>query len=469
MQYRVGAYTVDAARKHVSRDGTEVVLPWRCFEALLLLVEAGGETVGREAFFQHLWPGLAVEESSLAKCISQLRRALPAAEGERELIETLPRVGYRLAAPVEYLANDISPDHLPTPAAPALKRSLWRALVIVVAVAVGAGWAWRSYSERQRFATAEARLHAAQEMTRKRDRESVAASIRLHQEAIAINPNYAAAYASLAQTMNKNLPFLGGRTPQEIVSIAERSVQLDPSCLSCRISYGFFLFYHGWRWSEAERQLREAQRMSGGDADSHANLAMLLAATGRQSEALSEIDKAIRISPYRAGWHAIRSSVLYFSGEYNQSILASQRAIALDSGYTAAYDWQSRAYSMSGRLHEGVRTLVPVRFAEHIGRLDAAYKRGGVQAELRELTDLTAGEAKRKMQCWRRDIWFTQQGEIEKALDEIEACYEIHNVNLAWIAVDPALQPLHEQPRFRSIVGQMGLQIGKNLSTASSP
>ena len=76
----------------------------RCFDALLLLVERRGELLDKDFLLHALWPDVVVEENSLAKVISDIRRAL----GETRdggCIETVPRRGYRFIAKVGVLRS----------------------------------------------------------------------------------------------------------------------------------------------------------------------------------------------------------------------------------------------------------------------------------------------------------------------------------------------------------------------------
>ncbi len=411
-----------------------------------MLIAARGETVARDELLRALWTDVAVEESSLPKCISQLRKAL--GDEHATLVETVPRLGYRLAAPAEEIIESA--------AAPPRRRWLMVAAAAIVLLAVAGAFAlWLPH--RNRIGEAERLYRESWLVSQKRDRESTATAIRLLQQAVQLNPKHAPAYAALSQTMHRNLPYLDEGAPAHIVAAARRSVELDAGCISCRISYGFFLFYYAWDWREAERHLRVALTGAPSTEDSHINMAMLLAATGRLSEASDAIDAAIRLNPYRAGSHAVQASILYFQKRYSDAIAAARRAISLDANYVAAADWHSRAATLAGRHSEGLGAILRIRFPEWSDKVNGAFTAKGKEAAWRELLNLTSAPDVRRAQCWRRDIWFLNAGEPEKALDEIELCLESHNVNLAWLAVDPALDPLRGHPRFLRVVRTMGL------------
>ncbi len=148
-RFRVGPCIVDIPRRRLSRDGSDIPLPWRSFEALRLLIAARGETVARDELLRALWTDVAVEESSLPKCISQLRKAL--GDEHATLVETVPRLGYRLAAPAEEIIESA--------AAPPRRRWLMVAGAAIVALAVAGAFAlWLPH--RNRGAEAERHLRA---------------------------------------------------------------------------------------------------------------------------------------------------------------------------------------------------------------------------------------------------------------------------------------------------------------------
>ncbi len=98
--YEFSGRRLDPARRQLTHGGRPVTLFPRCFDALLLLVEHRGELLDKDFLLQALWPDVVVDENSLAKVVSDIRRAL--GEGARDVgcIATVPRRGYRFVADV---------------------------------------------------------------------------------------------------------------------------------------------------------------------------------------------------------------------------------------------------------------------------------------------------------------------------------------------------------------------------------
>src|ERR1700722_18006218 len=102
--YRFGPFELDGAEYRLLRDGVEVPLQLKAFETLCILVERAGRLLTKDDLLRQLWPGTVVEENNLNKNISTLRKALGECSSGLSYIETVPRVGYRFAAPVAQVA-----------------------------------------------------------------------------------------------------------------------------------------------------------------------------------------------------------------------------------------------------------------------------------------------------------------------------------------------------------------------------
>jgi DNA-binding winged helix-turn-helix (wHTH) protein/TolB-like protein/tetratricopeptide (TPR) repeat protein len=109
--YSFGPYRLDAAKHLLLKEGVAVQLREKLFEALLILLEAEGAVVSKDEFMEKVWPDAFVEENSLTRTISDLRKTLSSGDEDGRYIETIPKRGYRFAAPVQSL----TPVNVPTP------------------------------------------------------------------------------------------------------------------------------------------------------------------------------------------------------------------------------------------------------------------------------------------------------------------------------------------------------------------
>jgi len=129
---RIGAWSVDSVRGHLSRDGETVQLDSRALRLLLHLASRPGEVVSIDALLDHVWPDVTVSPDSVYQAVTSLRRQLGDDPKKPAYIETVPRQGYRLVAPVSRI--DAPPPAANTRSAG--KRHLWRLSGAAVAAAL---------------------------------------------------------------------------------------------------------------------------------------------------------------------------------------------------------------------------------------------------------------------------------------------------------------------------------------------
>lgn len=141
--FRFGPYEIDLDRRELRKLGLRVKLERQPFEILAALIEQGGEVVSREALRQRLWPGEVAgdQEHRLHKAVNKLRAALCDSAETPRFLETVPRTGYRLLAPLEPLAR--GPATGPSLSSPAPRfRRAWLFAAVILFFA-GAGLVYR--------------------------------------------------------------------------------------------------------------------------------------------------------------------------------------------------------------------------------------------------------------------------------------------------------------------------------------
>src|SRR3954468_24996084 len=123
---RFEGYTLDSARRSLSRDGELLTLRPQAMEVLCHLARRAGRPVSKAELFKAVWPGISVTDDSLVQCVRDIRRVL--GDRERRIIKTVPRVGY-LFAGLAPMAHDDESFSAPSSAVPPNMRD--RPLVTV--------------------------------------------------------------------------------------------------------------------------------------------------------------------------------------------------------------------------------------------------------------------------------------------------------------------------------------------------
>ncbi len=103
--FEFGLFRLDLFERVLLLNGKAVSLPPKVFETLVILVENNGHILEKDELIERLWPDTFVEESNLAQNIFQLRKAMENGACGRQLIETIPKRGYRFAADVKEVTH----------------------------------------------------------------------------------------------------------------------------------------------------------------------------------------------------------------------------------------------------------------------------------------------------------------------------------------------------------------------------
>ena len=141
---RVGEWRLDPQLGQLTRGPKSERLEARTLRLLMYLANRAGETVSIDELLDHVWSGVVVTQDSVYQAITALRRLLDDDAKNPRYIVTVPRLGYRLVAPVSpWMDEPESPAVAVSP--PASRKSVWPALIALACVLAGVLW-WRSLS-----------------------------------------------------------------------------------------------------------------------------------------------------------------------------------------------------------------------------------------------------------------------------------------------------------------------------------
>lgn len=474
--FEFDGFRFEPADLRLTYAGRTEQLTVKAAETLVTLVKRPNTVVTKQELLRAVWPDVSVEENNLNQQISILRKLLRT-DGARELIETVPRRGYRFVGNVRVIslpARDLTwqpegpASTLPLTAAPARYTLRAPARTLGFVVAFGAIVGAAAITQRSPRSDVNAASRAAEEraetLLRQDNPKGAVTELQL---AIRLDSTNAEAYARLAYALHKwsghgNVSVSTPDSPALLA--ARRSVEVDPRCAGCRGILGFILTYHHWQWAEAEQHLREAIRLAPDRENIRPSYAMLLAATRRVPDALQQIDSALMKRPYELGWLVMRAAFLVLERRYEAALAAADRALQINDQDRGGWEWKSRALFGLGRGPEAVQAIGQGLFPSSAREIELAVNQSGAEAGLRKLLEITADWKMRTEQVWRRAQWYVQLGEVERALDELEKAYQQHNLNLIYVASDPIYDPVRAHPRFQQLLERMGLPAEKTVA-----
>jgi serine/threonine protein kinase/Tfp pilus assembly protein PilF len=290
--------------------------------------------------------------------------------------------------------------------------------------------------------------------------EGLRKSIEYFQQAISQDPQYALAYAGMADSyiVAAEQGFIPlDEAYAKILWASSKAVEADETVADGHIMVAT-VREHDWKWSEAEREYRRAIELNPGLARAHHWYGLLLSALNRHDEAISELKRAVEIEPLNASLYA-NQALVYANARRYSDALESVNAARTISG--SGKSWNG----ILGMLHiyQGMydRGLEEIRSgtaeSATINDLLLAYALGRAGRRREALQMINQLERKTNADAVWVAIAWTGIGNQDKAFEWLNRALDTHSPSELWIGVFPSLDPLRSDPRFKELLSRTGL------------
>ena len=285
------------------------------------------------------------------------------------------------------------------------------------------------------------------------------------QQAVAIDPDYAQAWAALAEAQIL-LPhyFLA---PQETAfpsgeAAANRALAIDPDTSAAHVALAM-MYRIQWKWKEADDAFRRALKIAPGDAEAADQYGQFLLAEGRLGEALAQIDRAQRLDPLSGIIGATRTNVLTALHRFDdankqaQAIVAGHPGFALGRFIAADVAIYRSEYSASKDQFRAGAALVGESPEVYMLLVDAVADPAQRPAARRAILAAT-NDTHQRLSATAKIKWLMLLGDHDDALDQLQRIG--HDVMFGQDNVwQPAFDPVRDDPRFKTALKRMGLPV----------
>jgi TolB-like protein len=295
--------------------------------------------------------------------------------------------------------------------------------------------------------------------------ESFRRALEHFERAISIDPTYALAYAGLADTLG-SLAYYGAIEPHDgfprAKAAAARALELDPQVADAHASLGLARLFWDHDWPAAERSFRRAIALNPQLALPHALYAIFLMTLGRHDESIEEARTAQRLDPLSLLINMSVCWALHFARRHEEAIRETLRTQELAPGFTEAANILLSSYEDLGRFEEaarlgGERSCFGV-MADPATLLEA-FHNGGAEGYWRKRLDLLgcSPSIPGRMVNYAYAVVHAHLGQRELALDRLEQLVDMKAGGSVFIAVDPCLESLRDEPRFKTLIERVGV------------
>jgi tetratricopeptide (TPR) repeat protein len=276
----------------------------------------------------------------------------------------------------------------------------------------------------------------------------------LLEQAVEKDPNFAPAYAALADAY----AFDTGNW-KKVQATANRAIELDPSIGEPLASIGFTKFFWEWRTAEAESYFRKSLMLSPDYATAHQWYAVFLASDGQFNQALAEINRALELEPEALAARADLCQILYFLQRYDDAEIECRRVLAADDRFFSAHLYLYDIYTAQQRYDEAVNEFFTTErlavnhstLPQHLDQLKTAYDNGGIHAFWRlriKTLDKPPGSG-----GFTVGKYYARLGENEKAMAALRRASEKPNFDFPFVLAEPVFRNCClNDPKYRELL-----------------
>ena len=284
-------------------------------------------------------------------------------------------------------------------------------------------------------------------------------------QAVERDPNYALAYAGLADAYN----FLGDSgyaAPKEIrqnaKSAAAQALKIDPMLPEAHVSQALVREAYDWDWQGAESEFKRALELDPNSAAAHQWYGDLLLRLGRMEEARAELKAAQELDPLSLPINTGVGLQLYYDRQYEAAIQQLKKTLNLDPNFVPSQRALEAAYAQSGMFREAIAEQQKVLTLSGNPDLAAAvgedYRRSGYTGVLQSrLAGLNEVSKQRYVSPYSIAQIHARLQEKDQALSWLEQALKEHDCKLSYLKVDPVFDEIRADPRFQQVVSRLGM------------
>jgi len=299
----------------------------------------------------------------------------------------------------------------------------------------------------------------------KRNADALKKSVEYFNQAIEKDPNFALAYAGLADCYvipANPLP------PREAMpkgkAAAMRALELDETLTEAHTSLARVLTVYDWDWPGAGKEFKRAIELNPRYAIAHQWYGGYLEAMARHDEAIAERKRAQELDPPSPVINFELGLAFYFVRNYDQAIEQFQKTLELDPNFPPAHAFLPAAYEQKGMYNRAIaefKNAMPMSGGEQklaMAGLGHVYAVSGKKVEahavLNQLKQLSSQEY---VSAYSIALVYAGLGEKEQAFAWLERAYEERAFQMHDLKVEPRWDNIRSDPRFEDLLRRVGL------------
>ncbi len=294
--------------------------------------------------------------------------------------------------------------------------------------------------------------------------ESMEIGLKMLNQAIALDPDYAMPYLGVALYYGASTDFsLAPNIAMPPLKIAaQTALAKDSTSADAHGQYGFYDLWYAWDWAKSRNELVKGIQLDDKTYSSHWFYSWLLSSRGNFAESLRESGRTVELEPMNSFLGANHALMYYYHGEFDQALRELDRVRSFDTNQPFEHFTRGQVYSKIGKLEEAIteQQLAHQLFSapwSH-ARLAYAYAIAGKKKEAIAILDLL--EKQSNTVYVASDVVasvYVALGDYDHAFQFLEKGINERAGWMIWLKVDPIWDPIRKDKRFISILEKMNL------------
>jgi len=300
----------------------------------------------------------------------------------------------------------------------------------------------------------------------KRNAEALKKSIEYFNQAIEKDPNFALAYAGLADAYGQ-LPVYSGGSPRENVpkgmAAAKKALEIDETIVEAHAALGFQTFYYEWNLPESNKEFQRAFELNPNYATAHQWYGIWnLSSMKRFDEAIAELKRAAELDPLSLIINTNLGESYIYARQYDKAIEQLRKTLELDQSFYRTHWTLGLAYELKGSLPEAIAEYQKARALDddprQLAMLGHAYAAAGRRDEaLKALDQLKAVARQRYVSPINFVFIYIGLGEKDEAFRWLDMGYQERDPQVSRLSINPLFDPLRSDARFTELMRRVGL------------
>ncbi|HTG91946.1 MAG TPA: tetratricopeptide repeat protein [Pyrinomonadaceae bacterium] len=292
----------------------------------------------------------------------------------------------------------------------------------------------------------------------KREEKDFRKAAEYYNQAIALDPNYALAFAGQADAYALLATF-GFMSPTEGVpkarEFARQALALDESMAEPQTTLAYLSASYDYDFTAAEREFKRALELNPNYATAHQWYAEILSQSGRFDEAEAEFRRALEIEPLSIPFNWDYGRFLYHARRFDESLAQHKKTIELDPSFARVHRTLAEVYRVTGdyanAVEERAKVLDLMGQTQNAALVRATFAKRGWRGFLR-LVVAEDSSLKDVNNDWVMAKAYVDLGEKNRAFAKLNEAYDKRLSSLCWLKIEPQLDPLRSDPRFQELL-----------------